>query len=402
MTNRQKVELRSSEVRQRLAVLGGTEEQTDEIRAEVGTLVAEIQTLEVRHQALIAAGEEETEETRQRASGDRADDELADLTLRSNVGEVYESAMSGRATAGAIAELQQEYGLDWNQVPLRSLETRAVTPAPTNVGATQASIIPGVFPATLAAWLGVDMPTVGVGEHVYPVLVKNADVGGPHDASQVVASTTGSFTAEVLSPLRLQAEFFYRRVDRARFSGMDAALRQNLSQSLGDAVDKEVMAGVNGFLGASGLTAPTEKTAQAAFGDYRKLVYDAAVLDGLFASDAGSVRLALGRQMYSHAAGLYRANNSDDSAIDSLARVSGGVRIARHIPNPSSGDQELIISKAPTMRNMVAPMWEGVTIIADEITLSAKGEIKITAVLMHNVKILRAAAFSRKTLQITA
>ena len=41
------------------------------------------------------------------------------------------------------------------------------------------------------------------------------------------------FSAEVLSPSRIQASFFYSREDRARFAGMDESLRENLSDGLG-------------------------------------------------------------------------------------------------------------------------------------------------------------------------
>ena len=68
----------------------------------------------------------------------------------------------------------------------------------------QSAILPGIFPQSSAAFLAVDTPTVAVGEAVYPVLTKNADVGTPaENATQ--AETTGSFSADVLSPSRLQA-----------------------------------------------------------------------------------------------------------------------------------------------------------------------------------------------------
>ena len=43
-----------------------------------------------------------------------------------------------------------------NVIPLALLRTRAVTPAPTNVGTNQQPIIPMVFPDSVAAFLGVD------------------------------------------------------------------------------------------------------------------------------------------------------------------------------------------------------------------------------------------------------
>ena len=48
---------------------------------------------------------------------------------------------------------------------------------------------------------------------------------------------------------------------------------------------------------------------------------------------------------------------------------------------------------------MVAPIWEGVTLIPDEITKASSGEIVITAVMLHAVKILRSAGFYKQETQ---
>ena len=76
------------------------------------------------------------------------------------------------------------------------------------------------------------MPTVAVGDQVYPVLTTNADAGTPAEhAAQ--AETTGAFSASVLTPARIQASFFYSREDQARFSGMGEALRIELERCPG-------------------------------------------------------------------------------------------------------------------------------------------------------------------------
>ena len=177
------------------------------------------------------------------------------LVTRANLGVIFDNVINHRAIDGATAELQQHFGLDGNQVPLsllvrswptEELETRAVTPAPGNVSQNMASILPYVFPMACATFLDVDMPTVGVGEAVYPVLTSTLGVHTPAENASA-AETTGSFSAEVLSPARLQASFFYSREDRARFAGMDAALRENLSMGLSDGFDKEILAGTNGL-----------------------------------------------------------------------------------------------------------------------------------------------------------
>ena len=75
---------------------------------------------------------------------------------RASVGAIFAAVVEHRATEGPEAELQKHLGLSGNQVPLGMLvEHRAVTPAPADVGATQSPIVPGVFPQSASAFLGV-------------------------------------------------------------------------------------------------------------------------------------------------------------------------------------------------------------------------------------------------------
>ena len=50
----------------------------------------------------------------------------------------------------------------------------------------------------------------------------------------------------------------------------------------------------------------------------------------------------------------------------------------------------------------VAPIWEGVTIIPDEVTKAATGEIVLTAVMLHAVKVLRSDGFVHRKVQVAA
>ena len=283
MTPLQRLTLRGSEIRQRLAELGGTPELTDENRAELDGLRNEYQDVERRSQALtIADDAPEPIETR---SEDR---EFRDLERRSNVGELLDSILAHRAADGAIAELQQHHGLDGESNPAgaacRGRTGNTGRHASTRRrGPKSAARNPVCVPAVGGRIPGRPQPTVPVGEAVYPVLTAALDVGTPAENAEQ-SETTGAFSADVLSPSRLQAAFFYSREDRARFAGMDAALRQNLSDGLADGLDAQVIAGVNGLLGSAGLTAPTAPTVTATFATYRGLVYDATVIDGRFAS----------------------------------------------------------------------------------------------------------------------
>ena len=183
----------------------------------------------------------------------------------------------------------------------------------------------------------------------------------------------------------------------------------NLSDAMQDKLDSEVI-GANGFLASSGgLTARSgDASAEAMFATYRGLVYDTSTIDGQYASMASSVRVLFGPHTYAHAAGEYRGNSADDSALDSLMRVSGGVRVSAHIPEPATSgananDQDVIVAKDAGRRHAVAPVWEGVQLIVDEVTQAKAGEIVITAVMLWGgLSILRADGFQRRKVQTAA
>ena len=241
MTPLQTAEVRAGEIRIRLSEIGGMAELTEETRAELDTLRTEYTDTERRMAALKISEPDRTPIESRTSEGT----EYRSMLERANVGNVYDALLNHRAVSGAEAALQQHLGLAGNQIPLdllRSggrggdgggLETRAVTPGAANVGQTEMPVVPYVFPQSAAAFLGVDMPTVGVGEAVYPVLTATLSVEALAE-NAAGTETTGAFSSDVLVPSRLQASFFYSREDRARMSMLDFALRQNLSDGLAD------------------------------------------------------------------------------------------------------------------------------------------------------------------------
>lgn len=404
MTNLQRIALRMSEVRQRLNEIAGLEGDalTDEVRAEADKLGTEYRDLETRHRAaIVAEGEEES-----RAAAEFEDPEsreLARLESRASIGAVYGAAIEHRSTDGETAELQQHLGLSPNQIPLallREPETRAVTPAPSDVGQSQSAIIPGVFPRAAASWLSVDMPTVAVGDATFPVLTENAAPGTP--AKGIAQSeTTGAFSASVLTPARIQASFFYAREDRARFMGMDEALRMNLSEALSDKLDAEIIAGPDGLLGGTNL-ARVDASSATGYAGYKSLVFGN--IDGRFAWGATDIRVLVGPDTLEDMARSYLAQTDSRSVDEALTRLAGGVRVSAHIPDPttqSSNTMQDTIVRRGMRRDAVAPIWEGVTIIPDEVTKAGTGEIVVTAVMLHAVKILRADGFKRVQVRFT-
>ena len=392
----QKIALEMSAKRETLNALLSVDEMDGAQRAEMGALTTRMQELEVEARAAIMAEDVPVITTTTVTDGEGR--ELRSLIDRANVGEIFECALEHRATTGPEAEVQAHYRLAANGVPLAMLETRAVTPAPSDVGQNQSAIIPGVFPMSCAAFLGIDMPTVAVGEAIYPVLTTNADAGTPaENAAQ--AETTGAFSADVLSPSRIQASFFYSREDRARFSGMDEALRANLSDALSDKMDQQILAGTTACW--------PEPTCRITIPRPRRRMLTIAPSLGMAAWTApmrerGRYQNLMGAATYGHAAAAFRSTNAGDrAALEDLMSVTSGVKVSAHVPGVASKKQ-LAVIRLGSRRDMVAPVWEGVTLIPDEITKAANGQIVVTAVMLHAVKILRADGFYKQQLQVQA
>ena len=398
MTILQKLQLKQSEIRESINSLLGNDSRSETEQGELEKLTGEAQGLEVELRAAIVASPD-PDETQTVETEDAEIRQRRELSDQSDLARIYAAVIEHRQVDGRERELQTEFGLTGNQIPLSMLrgeEHRAVTPAPGNVGQNQSEIIPYIFPQSVAAFLMVDMPTVGVGEAVFPVLTKKLDVRTPAE-SGVAAETTGSFSAEVLSPARLQAAFFYSREDRARFAGMDASLRQNLSAGLSDGLDQQVIAGGEGLLDGTNLDNHNVST-ETTYALYRSQLGYGRV-DGRFASSIADIRLVMGSATYGHAAGEFRSNNAGDrAALEDLSSATGGVRVSAHVPAVASNKQNVIVRRG-MRRDMVVPIWEGISLVPDPVTGIKKGEISITAIMLHAVKIIRAAGFYKQQTQ---
>ena len=395
MNDLQRLEIRSGEIRQRLSVIGGMAELDEETKSELDRLKTEYSDVDNRRAALTIAGDAPVAHIETRSNEGR---EFRTLVKESNIGEIFDAALSKRSVDGASAELQQHYGLDQNQVPLAllmrswpdndDLETRAVTPAPGQVEQNQAEILPYVFPQSAAAFLGVSMPTVGVGDAVYPVLTKELDVRTPAENADA-DETTGAFSASVLTPSRIQASFFYSREDRARFASMDAALRENLSEGLANGLDKQILNGTNGLFAGTNLS-DNAQTTNDTFDSYlSNLCWNQ--IDGRYAAMASDLAMVVGSATLKDLGQTYRTTTVDRSALDRLMELVSGVRVSAHVPVPATNRQNVVIRRGMST-TAVAPVWEGISIIPDEVTKAKQGQLVITAVMLYAMKVLRTGA----------
>ena len=389
--------VRLSEIREKLNDLNAVTDPTEAQQTEERELIASQKTTETEYRESLQA----EDDARTTPTPDAETRERLQLVSRASLGAIFARAVEHRATEGAESELQAALDLAPNQVPIDLLrapvEERAITPAPTHVGASEQPILMPVFADGDAAFLSVDQVTVPNGDAVFPVLTNRPTVGGPHSDSTEVAETTGAFSAELVKPERLQAAFTYRRVDVARFPVMGEALRQALNESLGESLDVQIVSGDNGLLGGTNLSAH----AQAAVDTYATYVskFGFARVDGRYASSAKAVKVLMGSASYAHAGSVYRGDQSQESAIDRLMTIGGGIKVSPHVPALASTKQQTIV-RLGARRDAVAGLWQGVTIIPDEVTRAKQGEIVITAVMLAAVKILRADGFYKAEVKV--
>ena len=330
--------------------------------------------------------------------------ELQKLTAKANVGDILSATFEKRQTSGEAAELQTHFGLGSHQVPLemlrvsRGVEERAAATVPAAIGdASQAEVITPVFASGDGFFLGVERPVVPTGTAAYPVLSTLPSVKGPFTDSTEAAQTDASFSANTLSPERLQASFSYRRTDAARFSGLDASLRLALSGGLEEALDAQALGGTDGLLTSTNLPNNNVNTASTFALYLSGLLYGR--VDGRYARTPGDVRMIVGQGTFTHAASAYKGNNSDESGVERLQEKSGGLRVSDHVPDVASSKQNCLIRLGMDRGAAVQPMWEGVSLIVDEFTRSAYGEIVVHAVLLANFAITRKAQWHKQQVQ---
>ena len=384
MTPIQKIQLRMSETREKINGILDIREDDAAKLAERRRLIDQLTAQEVELRAAIEAegAGHTTPETR----------EWADVSSRFDLGEMFTNVMEHRASSGAIAEVQRERGLGANDIPTEMLmEQRAVTPAPADTGRTQTEITGFVFPQSVAAFLAIPSPIVPVGDATFPVLTSDPSAGVPaENASQ--SETTGAFTADVLTPGRIQASFFWSREDANRFMGMGDALREALQGGIADKLDKEIIQGTNGLLTGNILS----NNARAAASTYANYVADMlyARVDGRYAFDLSDIRVVMGPEAFGNAATKF-PTNGEQNALARIRSDSGGVRVSANVPAEATNKQNAIVRRG-NRRDYVAPVWGNVTLIPDEITKAANGQIVLTAVMLYATKLLRAGGFHKQ------
>ena len=353
----------------------------------------EVTASEKRMQAVMVldGGNKEVERVN---SGDAEGRELRQLVSKASVGRMLAGILEEGEGEGADRELRSALGIPSDYIPLMMLERRAaVTTTGDEPGSAQ-PFIGRVFPMGAAAFCGVDVQSVEVGQQVVPVLDTGVTIHGPYTDSTESAETTGAVTITTLEPKRLNGSFAVRQTDLATFPMLEEGLRADLGDAVSNAIDIDLLRRTGeGLLDfGSDPTAPADATTAAEF-----LADLYSGVDGVYAGSVGDVRALYGPETHAFMAGLVIATNHPETVIDKVSRVAGGILVTDNAGPYASNRQEGLIIKGAARRNCVGALWAGVQIIRDEVSRARQGEVRMHVIGMWDFVVVRTAGYVRKS-----
>ena len=410
MTDVQRLTIKASEQRQRLNELSGLDTLTDDQRGELDTLTQTYGDTERQLRAAIAAEPEPTVETH--ATPDAEDRERADLRRKATAGAYIAAHMYGSPLPTECAEYSAACGTPAGEIPLdlwepepgRKVETHAdaVTETPSTVGVNIGAIRPAVFAASIAARLGISMPTVKSGTYADLRMTTSATAGARAKGA-ARESTALALTPVSTKPRSISARISFRAEDRLEVgtAAFEPAIRSNATLALSSEYDNQCVNGDGAAPNVKGLikqlTRGTNPTDVADFDSMLKTV--AAQVDGTWARGLGDVVTVVPSDVWQLSATAFRdvgTNNGhrgDIAASSYLARETGGWWTAARLPvAPTSGANAKVSTgicyrRGQSLTTAVHPVWSSLS-ITDPYTDSASAIHHFTAHIFVGAEVL--------------
>ena len=421
MTKRQKIEIRRSEVVQRLNELTGLEGDalTDELRGEMDKLTKELPGLETELRAAIAL--EAAEEAEARGlfgnNGDGEAGETRRLLESTPLTDYLGPAGAGNGIEGRAREVNEALKVPpagpggGVAVPWAMLETRAFTTTSANDGSEmQRPILQRLFGPGVMDTLGVRIDSVPVGRAEWPLVTGGVAPAQAKEGDAAAAAVTATFAYANLKPKKLSGQYEYTHEAAATVADLEGALRRDLADAVGSRMNQSIINGtapttqnphhVEGFL--TELTGEDLSAAEATYADYGSL--HSQMVDGIHAETEMQVSSVIGDETYRHAAGVYQSG-SGESGTEALARRSMACIASTYIPAVASMKQSAILHAAGpnggAMRgDSVAAVWPVLEVVRDPYSKASQGVV-LTWVSLWDARVaFRADAYKQLDIQI--
>lgn len=350
--------------------------------------------------------------------------ERVELRARASVGRILALRAGQHVVDGAEAEVAEAHGCAPGRIPvemiLPDLEERAASGVNQVQSTTTAPIAPNIFKTPLARELGISQPTVGAGIQAYPYISGDGSAGpalpGATDANNAKAAAVSVAT---IWPARITGTIEWQMEDAAVLGDLETALRANLRSVMEDAMDTQLLtgdgnqsvqrkavpdkAGLRGLLTQYPATASADKPPSTVD---QIVALATAMLDGTYAERFGDIRMFTSVGAARFLKGLLRnaAGGSEDMVEyleSSFQSLRYSARIADVAPSSGKAGYAAVLGHR-TSRGLgaIAPVWQGIETIVDQITGAAKGVTAVTLRMqMGGVLVLRSGAYTVATLK---
>ena len=384
MTLQQRLQIKASEQRSRLAELGALDELTDELRAELGTLTTAHQDSELQLRAAIAAEPEEVVQPGPHATVDPEVRERLELRARASFGRYLHAALTGQQSSGPEAEYQAACKVGGIPIDLFEqdrpeirVDVASGVPA-TGAGATLAPIQPFVFSQSIAPMLGIEMPTVGSGAYS-EMTISTALTAAAKNKATAQESTAAVLTPATANPRSIRGRLTLNLEDIAAIgqANFESALRQNAQAVVSDALDSQVITGNGTAPNLDGLinqlTDPTDPSDVTNFDAFVAAFADS--IDGLWAPTMMDLGMVVNVDAYKLAAKSYRdrvidtgnrggVSLGDKTAADYLRAYTGGFWTNKRMPATASTIARGIVHRKGRMglRTACLPTWGSISV----------------------------------------
>lgn len=404
------------------AALNAADEPTDELRAALTTADNALAEL------LRADPPNDPDPIPVNGNGDGPEDpearERRELRSRASVGRILALRAGQSIIDGAEAEVAAAHGCAPGRIPVEMIlgdltEERAASGANQVQSTNTAPIAPNVFKTALARELGISQPTVPAGIAAYPY-ISGDGAAGPALPGEADANNAKAATVSVASiwPARVTGTIEWQVEDAAVLGDLETALRANIRSVMEDAMDTQLLSGTgNQSVGrkatpdAAGLKGlltqyPAVQPADKPVSTVAQIVAAATgMLDGTYAERFGDIRLFTSVGAARFLKGILRVEEDAEDMVQYLERSFASLRYSARIADNAAatgkaGYAALLGHRTSRGLGGIAPVWQGIETIVDQITQAAKGVVSVTLRMqMGGVLVLRSSAYTVATLK---
>jgi HK97 family phage major capsid protein len=408
MLTSKKLELRRSEIRQSLAELANIENPSEDETRKMGELDTEYRTKETQYRAAIISEDEERREAGaelETRSEKEWNEIMAGFEMRQVALNLDEGAAMSGQTQEIVTELRSVGGYRGIPVPYAALETRAGetiasgTPDPV---ATR-PLIERLFPASVAAQMGVQMINIGTGESETPVTTSAITAGWQATETGNVTGPSAYTTLDrPLAPdntLGIQM-----RITRKTLKQSGAALEQAIRRDMNGAMSQEMDRAIFNGSGSSGeptgiftgATAwgieETDLSGAATWAAFRTEVVGFMTANA--ATGPGAVRLLIRPEVWDAMDAAIWDSGSGITEWDRMTAALGAVVMSHNaLPDPDGSPLEskaLMTTSAGGVAPIFVGLWGAVDLIRDPYSDAQSGGLRLTALSTMDTTISRA------------